>query len=319
MLIRNGTVNFFKINSRQEEKITKLIDKYREIYELFENRRFSEIPNVIFDDSNDSDEEVQEVYYIQAMQKRTIEFMDHSNYYYWLMTISKVTIGEEIDIANVEREINDRRRSVDHGDSEGIVKDAWVIYDPFRSIMLTYSPRGTINTAELKKFNNKIIDTRGVMFEVILNEDGYRRIEALDSVKQLTYKIASPEQFTNFADENRTEKADLKFAEKMRSDELEIVLKADNLSKHDIIGKLRSLFEEDEVEVKKARVDGINDGFFEPIDLVRNKLAFKDEIEYEEEFDDAAAYGFLNKAYDKHHIYLKTTYSIRNNEGENDS
>lgn len=319
MGVRHGTVNFFKISSRQEEKIRKLINKYSEIFELFENKRYSDIPNVILEDTDEEDGEVQEVYYIQAMLKRPIEFMDHTNYYYWLMTISKVTIGEEIDIANVEREINDRRRSVDHGDTEGIVKDAWVIYDPFRSIMLVYSPRGTINTAELKKFNNKIIDTRGVMFEIILNEDGYRRIEALDSVKQLAYKIASPDQFSNFSDENRTEKADLKFAEKMSSDELEIILKADSLSKQDIIRKIRSLFEEKGVEVKKARVDGINDGVLEPIDLIQNKLAFKDSIEYTDKFDDAAAYGFLNTAYDKHHNYLKTTYSIRNNEGENDS
>ncbi|WP_161568124.1 hypothetical protein [Enterococcus faecium] len=54
----------------------------------------------------------------------------------------------------------------------------------------------------------------------------------------------------------------------------------------------------------------IADGVEDTIDLIKNKLIYEGSIIFADEIDDQAAYGLLNKAYDKYYNYIKKTFQI---------
>lgn len=303
-----ATVNFFRINSKQVDKVKSLIIKMEHIYDLFIKRKYSEIPTLKIND---------EMYYIQAMSKRTQEQRYNQNYlYYWLITISRVNMNEQLAVADISKHIDERRRNIEHSDSEGPVVDTRIIFDPFRSVIAIYSQRGTINTADLKRFMCKLVNKRGIMFEIILNKSGYERLDRLDLIDEVTYKVSSPEKFKSFVNENRSELADLQFAKKMSTDEMYITLKSSGLSKTAIKNKIKSLLSNDKIKVESMKIDGLNDGVRDPIDLIKNKLIYKGYLEFEDYVDDEAVYALLNKAYDNNEEYLSSLYKISEYESE---
>lgn len=308
METKPATVNFFRVNSRSTSKVKSFVDKLEEVHQYFEQEEYERIATLEIN---------QDKYYIQAMQKRTLESNhDGKNFYYWLITISRVNIGEDIIIADLSKRIDRRRRTVDQGDAEGLVVDTRIVFDPFRLLLLSYNQRGTINNADLKRFICKLVDVRGIMLEVVLNKDGYNRLNNLDLITEVTYKVASPNKFNAFSDDSRSEHGDLKFAKVMSSDELYITLKSNGLNKRSIVSKVHELFSKEDIEVKSMRVDGINDGVRDPIELIKNKLDYKGFLEFEEVVDDHAVYGLLNKAYDTHEEYLHSIYHVVQFESE---
>lgn len=301
---RPGKVNFFKLNEGRQGGIQELKELLFNSYEHLQNREFEEMPEAIEIDDDS--------YYIQAMQKivNENERVNGDYVYYWLITISRVDMSSEVVVADLLRELDERRRPIEHTESEGLVLDLRLIFDPFREIIGIYSQKGTISTNNLRRFLCKLVDVVGLKFEIILNENGYNRLNRLDIVNEISYKIASPNNFENYADTDRSELQDMKYANEVSAEELYVVLKSDELQKESIIRKVKSITENGERNVKALKIDGITDGVQDTIDLIKNKLVYDDFIEYEDEIDDHAAYGFLNQAYQEMEGFLFEQFDI---------
>lgn len=306
---KNAKMHFFKLSSSFATSTVKLNNKLEELYNYFISKEFSKIPSIKF--GSEDDESTSEVYYIQSMEKRSLDSAEVDDYYYWLLTISKVSIGEAITIADISQEINKRRKSITHDENEGIIKGSWMIYDPWRLISVNYTPRGAVNRYEIKRFLNNLAGTRGLAYEAILTKNAYSRFDNFSNVNKFTYKLASPDKFNAFKKEERTEKQDLKFAQKMASSELEIVLSDTQLPKNVIKDKIKKLLNTEDIEIKKLTIDGLNDGERDFIDFVKNFLVFEGAIEYKDYLDDKAVFGFLNKGYDENSDYLESIYDIK--------
>ena len=291
-------VNFFKLVPGAKGGIDEFKENLSNSYDSFKKKDYDAIPTLEMNGDK---------YYIQAMEKRNIDV----GYYYWLVTISRVDLDQEIIIADITKTIDKRRREIEHSENEGIVADTRLIFDPFRNILAVYVQRGTINTSDLRKFICNLVDKKGIQFQIILNENGYKRIDKLDIVNKISYKVASPDNFKSYGDESRSEFADFKFARSFEGSELAIALSADQLEKATIKSKVKDLLSfSDDLAVKALKVDGIVNGVEDTIDLIKNRLIYSGDIEYSEDIDDKAAYGLLNKAYDTYHTYLKKIYKV---------
>lgn len=303
---KSARVNFFKVTARNMDKVNKFIRKLEEIQRYFEKRQYDKMPTLSIDEDK---------YYIHAMQKREIEeYLEGQRLYYWLLTIARVDFDREIELSNIKKNINERRRPIDHEEDEGLVLDTQIIFDPFRAIIAVYSRRGTISTANLKRFICNLVGERGIMLEVILDKDGYDRLKNFTVIDQLIYRVASPTKFDAYRNETRDEFADLRFAENFKSKELFIVLKPTG-NKESLLKKVKNLLSLDKDELKTLKVDGINDGVKDEVDLIKNKLTYRGNIRYKGTLDDQAIYGFLNQSYDEHYEYLRSRFEIYWNRG----
>lgn len=305
-----GKVEFFRVTPGRSGGVNEFREALSEIHTAFEQKEWDKIPNLPINN---------ETFYIDAMQKRIIDdkYLGE-NMYYWLVTLSKVNFDQEVVLSDVKKKINERRRKIDHGDSEGIVVDSRFIFDPFRNILAVYSKRGTVNRYELRKFICELVNIKGIQFEIILDENGYDRIDKLNIVDRVVYKVASQDNFKGYKDESRSEFGDLKFAKDADGNELKVEIRSGQLKKKKLVEKAREIFASDDIEVKSFNFEGFSDGKHETIDLVKNKLHYWGKMVVEENVDDKAAYGLLNESYDCNYKYFKKSYAIvrTENKGE---
>ncbi|HHJ9685556.1 TPA: hypothetical protein ACQN3N_001791, partial [Streptococcus pyogenes] len=71
-------------------------------------------------------------------------------------------------------------------------------------------------------------------FDIILNSDAFKRVGKLDVVNSISYTVASPTNFKEFRDDTQSENADLKFANSMLGESMQVVIKSNHLSKKNI-------------------------------------------------------------------------------------
>ncbi|NQG98126.1 hypothetical protein HO675_08540 [Streptococcus suis] len=303
MKSKQAKANFFKLSSSKESNLELFNNKIKEMYSNFQNKIYDNIPTL---DINDLQ------YYISAMQKvDSDEVVNGERLYCVLMTISRVDTKSQILLANLEKSIDSRKREVEHGENEGLVVDTRVLFDPFRQIIVVYNQRGTINNYDLQRFFCKIIEVRGLKFDIILNKEAMSRLDNLDVIKSISYTVASPDNFKTYRDDDRSESGDFKFANSISGESMKVTIASSSLTKVGIKDKIKELFSDGTLKVTSATVDGWNDGIQEPIDLIRNKLKYNGSINYKEVIDDKAVYGFLTAAYDYHYGYLKSIYNVR--------
>lgn len=304
MKSKQAIANFFKLDSSKKSNLDLFNDKIKEMYSNFQNRNYGDIPTL---DINGLQ------YYIGAMEKvDSEEVVNGERLYCVLMTVSRVDTKSQIFLANLEHTVDFRKRELKHGENEGLVVDTRVLFDPFRQILVVYNQRGAINNHDLRKFFSKIIDVRGLRFDIILNKDAMQRLDRLDVVKSISYTVASPDNFKTFRDDDRSESGDFKLANSVSGEALKVTISSSSLEKVRVRDKIRELFSSDNnVNVTSASIDGWSNGINEPIDLIKNKLKFKGQILYEEVIDDRAIYGFLIAAYDSQYEYLKSQYNVR--------
>ncbi|MGQ7688142.1 hypothetical protein ACTGUM_01410 [Streptococcus suis] len=303
MISKQAKANFFKLSSSKESNLELFNNKIKEMYSNFQNKIYDNVPTL---DINDLQ------YYISAMRKiDSDEVVNGERLYCVGMTISRVDTKSQILLANLENSIDSRKREVEHGENEGLVVDTRVLFDPFRQIIIVYNQRGTINNYDLQRFFCKIIEVRGLKFDIILNKEAMRRLDNLDVIKSISYTVASPDNFKTYRDDDRSESGDFKFANSISGESMKVTIASSSLTKVGIKDKIKELFSDGNLEVRSATVDGWNDGIQEPIDLIRNKLKYIGWINYEQVMDDEAVYGFLTTAYDCHYDYLKSIYNVR--------
>ncbi len=303
MISKQAKANFFKLSSSKESNLELFNNKIKEMYSNFQNKIYDNVPTL---DINDLQ------YYISAMRKiDSDEVVNGERLYCVVMTISRVDTKSQILLANLENSIDSRKREVEHGENEGLVVDTRVLFDPFRQIIIVYNQRGTINNYDLQRFFCKIIEVRGLKFDIILNKEAMRRLDNLDVIKSISYTVASPDNFKTYRDDDRSESGDFRFANSISGESMKVTIASSSLTKVGIKDKIKELFSDGNLEVRSATVDGWNDGIQEPIDLIRNKLKYIGWINYEQVMDDEAVYGFLTTAYDYHYDYLKSIYNVR--------
>lgn len=303
MKSKQAKANFFKLSSSKESNLELFNNKIKEMHSNFQNKIYDNIPTL---DINDLQ------YYISAMRKiDSDEVVNGERLYCVLMTISRVDTKSQILLANLENSIDSRKREVEHGENEGLVVDTRVLFDPLRQIIIVYNQRGTINNYDLQRFFCKIIEVRGLKFDIILNKEAMRRLDNLDVIKSISYTVASPDNFKTYRDDDRSESGDFKFANSISGESMKVTIASSSLTKVGIKDKIKELFSDGNLKVTSATVDGWNDGIQEPIDLIRNKLKYNGLINYEQVMDDEAVYGFLTTAYDYHYEYLKSIYNVR--------
>ena len=303
MKSKQAKANFFKLSSSKESNLELFNNKIKEMHSNFQNKIYDNIPTL---DINDLQ------YYISAMRKiDSDEVVNGERLYCVLMTISRVDTKSQILLANLENSIDSRKREVEHGENEGLVVDTRVLFDPLRQIIIVYNQRGTINNYDLQRFFCKIIEVRGLKFDIILNKEAMRRLDNLDVIKSISYTVASPDNFKTYRDDDRSESGDFKFANSISGESMKVTIASSSLTKVGIKDKIKELFSDGNLKVTSATVDGWNDGIQEPIDLIRNKLKYNGLINYEQVMDDEAVYGFLTTAYYYHYEYLKSIYNVR--------
>lgn len=299
---KQAKANFFKLNSSKKSNLGLFNKKIKEMYSNFQDKNYQSIPTLDIDGLQ---------YYVSAMQKvNSDEELGGERLYCILMTISRVDTESQILLANLENTIDSRKREVEHGENEGLVVDTRLLFDPFRQIIVVYNQRGTINNRDLQRFFSKIIEVRGLKFEIILNQKAMKRLDHLDVVKSVSYTVASPDNFKAYRDDNRTESGDFKFANSISGESIKITIKSESLAKEGIKDKIQKLLSDGSLKVTTATVDGWSNGVEEPIDLIKNKLKYKGVISYEKVMDDKAVYGFLNTAYNYYYEYLKSIYNV---------
>ena len=299
---KQAKANFFKLNSSKKSNLGLFNKKIKEMYSNFQDKNYQSIPTLDIDGLQ---------YYVSAMQKvNSDEELGGERLYFILMTISRVDTESQILLANLENTIDSRKREVEHGENEGLVVDTRLLFDPFRQIIVVYNQRGTINNRDLQRFFSKIIEVRGLKFEIILNQKAMKRLDHLDVVKSVSYTVASPDNFKAYRDDNRTESGDFKFANSISGESIKITIKSESLAKEGIKDKIQKLLSDGSLKVTTATVDGWSNGVEEPIDLIKNKLKYKGVISYEKVMDDKAVYGFLNTAYNYYYEYLKSIYNV---------
>lgn len=297
---KQGKVSFYKINSSKIDKVEKFISKLDKVYNSFKNKKYNEIPTLEINDDK---------YYIQSMQKRVLEEKFNNEYlYYWLITISRVDLESNIIVADLSKNINERRRELEHDSNEGLVVDTRILVEPYGKILAVHNKRGTIGLTDLRRFICKLIDTNGIRLDIILNEEGYEGVKNLDVASKIEYTIASPNNFKAFKDDTRSELYDLNVANSLGGDDMKVSISSKHLKKEKLFDKIRAIFfaGENEVEVKNFKIEGYVDGDFQVIDMIKNKLIYRGDIEYDEKIgiDDRAVFGLLNKAYDYYSDFL---------------
>ncbi|HEP1411054.1 TPA: hypothetical protein VB440_001552 [Streptococcus pyogenes] len=298
-----ATAKFFKLNSSKESNLALFNTKIKELYANFQERNYAAIPTLEIDGLQ---------YYISAMEKvNSEEIINSERLYHLLLTISRVDTQSPIVLADTEQNIDIRKREVEHGENEGLVVETRLIFDPFRQVIVVYNQRGTINNHDLKRFFCKIINVRGLRFEIILNAEAFNRLDNLDVAQSITYTIASPDNFRSFRNDSRSENGDLKFASALSGELMKITINSASLTKRKLKEKISGIFSNENLNVTTAKIEGLKDGIFEPIDLIKNKLLYSGNIQYESTLDDRAIYAFLNTAYYYHLKYLKRMYIPR--------
>ncbi|KKF56973.1 hypothetical protein [Streptococcus uberis] len=298
-----AVAKFFKLNSSKESNLALFNTKIKELYANFQEHNYAAIPTLEIDELQ---------YYVSAMEKvNSEESINGERLYHLLLTISRVDTKSQVVLANIEQSIDIRKREIEHGENEGLVVDTRLIFDPFRQIIVVYNQRGTINNHDLARFFCKVIDVRGLRFEIILNAEAFNRLDNLDVAQSVTYTIASPDNFKSFRDDSRSENGDLKFASALSGESMKITISSASLTKRKLWEKISGILSNENLKVTTAKVAGLKDGIFEPIDLIKNKLLYSGNIQYENTLDDRAIYAFLNTAYYYHFEYLKRMYTPR--------
>lgn len=300
---REASVSFFKLTPGDNGGVDEFKGYVRDVYSKLEAKNYDDIEDVKIGE---------DVYYIESIQKRSLdEKINGSNTFYYLICLSRIELNNDVEIGDASIKIRERRRrKAETKDTEGLIVERRIVFDPYREIITTYNQRGSINNQDLRRFISKSVDIRGISLEIILNKEGYDRLVNLDETTVIKYTVASPNKFQAFKDDNRSEHKDLEYAQYFSAEKVKVELEAAQLNNRSVLSKVKSLMKpknKDE-NVSTLIVEGYKDGEFDKIDLIKNKLIYKGNIYYDEQLDDHAIFGFLNEAYDNFSEYLHEIY-----------
>lgn len=300
-ITRSKKVNFFRLVGGRQGGTEDFRQKIEETYEYLKTKKFSLIKTLTINDDK---------YYIEAMNKLALPKENDVELYCWLIDISRVDVNQEIAIADITKEIDKRRTTIEADEFTGPIVDSQIIFDPFRNVIGVLNNRGGVSLSTLKRFISMLIEKKGIKLEIILDEEGIKKIGKLDIATSVSYTVAAPDKFTSFRDDSRSEFGDMAYANFLSGNELKIEVRSEGLKKDNLANKVRALFSSEDVSIKTMKVDGMMDGREETIDLIKNKLVYTGWLTFEEKIKIKDAFDFLTVAYLDKYKYIKKYYSI---------
>ncbi|WGI19901.1 hypothetical protein [Latilactobacillus sakei] len=314
-VFKSKRVYFYRVNLGKRTNGDSFQTNVISAYDKFYRRDYSDAPEATING---------ERIYISAMSK-VVDFddekLENEDFYFSpyaiLINIARVDPSKEVEYGVLTNQVDERRKTLgevadidDSGDNIGPLVNTQIIYDPFRRVLARKRSTGDLSNYLLCKFIKAAFDVKGISFEIMLNKKGMTDIDKFTSVYEAEYKIAAPDNFKSYANDDRSEFGDIKFASDVNSEAYKIVLTGANLTKKNLKTKLKNILTEDSFEVKMAQITGLTDGQESTVDLIKNKLVYDGRVEFENKVTIKDFFNLLEFAYKEEFNFIKTMYKL---------
>lgn len=269
------------------------------IFSNFKKQRYSSIPEI---------ENLNGYHlYVSGMKREMIgtDVIDNKGIarYLYAMNISAINPSETIVYGDLTKKVNEREHTVskDENGKElddnqvGPLSDTQIVIDPSRRFIGSVRGLGRLNSYFIQKFLQNLFKTSAMRFDVVPNRKSIEDVKKLNTTQKLSFRVASPDNFQSFADENDAEMNDVKFAQSFKANEYTIILDSSNFPKRKLVKKVKYLLNSS--ETKSLKVEGINDGQEEQLDLFKNKLIYDGEVIYRKDITARDYMDFLIYGY----------------------
>lgn len=278
-------VYFYRLNPGKRTDYSELQTKIITLYNEFFNRDYSNAPDVTING---------ERIFISAMSKfeTKIEIdTDGESFmgYALLLNIQRVDPHRDVEYGVLTKSVYERRKTLKAEESDssnddiGPLVNTEILFDPFRRIICRTRNDGDLSNYLLTKFIKQAFDIKGAKLDIILDQKGLDAIDSLDATTLLKISVSSPDNFNKLTDDSRNEFAEMKMAKQFNTEKYSMVLSGPNLKKARIKKKLKEMLAEDEkYKVEQAEIEGLDNGNFEPVNLIKNKLIYSGAIHYRE-------------------------------------
>ncbi|MFA9493374.1 hypothetical protein [Streptococcus sp. E17BB] len=213
---------------------------------------------------------------------------------YVLFTIAKVNTDEDIKIDDIKSQ---KRDIVHKEETQGLATDAQFLYDFKNGILIQRRGQGLTNIDELRRFIacKLNIGFTYLNFALIKDKKGIEKLNEMNQVHDLIFKVALPKNLSLFADDVKDIEAGIELAKKLEADSIEMRVRGMKLDKggiKNLFGILKSYKDNEAMGLDKLSIYGDN----EIIDLVTHKLNYY-KVLIVEELTNKIIYDFLEEAY----------------------
>ncbi|ONG03050.1 hypothetical protein BVG98_00390 [Lacticaseibacillus rhamnosus] len=148
---------------------------------------------------------------------------------------------------------------------------------------------------------------------MILDGQSTTDIDGLDLLLEFSYAVASPDNFSAFANNAQSEFKDLEAASDMNSQTIKVVMMGPDLTKRKAKKKIDELLStQSGLETKTAVVKGIADGSEKEMDFIKNRLKYDGTINYDSKKGITIKdyFNLLSWAYQQKMNFLKARYNL---------
>ncbi|WP_436669571.1 hypothetical protein [Lactiplantibacillus plantarum] len=234
----------------------------------------------------------------------------------YVLNISNVQPGADINYADIELPVDERAKKVDknkvldkseHEDKVGPLTNTQVVLDPSRRIVGTCSGQGRLNKWFITKLLKELLKTHAMKLNVILDKQGIEDIKNLEITNSIEYAISSPDNFKEYKDVNSTERADLAFANYFNGNKVSLLISSENMPKRKVLKKVKSLLSDD--YIRKVKVTGMEDGVESIVDPIKHKLAYVGKVTDTGAPTTKDYVNFLRYGYLQVYPFIKATYN----------
>jgi len=288
-----------------------------EVYTRFQAEKYDEIPELTIDGV---------AYYISAIQKLSFDVFvsykqETEEQYCYAVNIANVNSSQQIKYGDLSKVVNEREEVIDLSDDNvdmskvGPLSDTQFLIDPFYAVIAMGRTIGGTNMWALKKFLSQLFSARGIRLAYIPDTKGIDSIDGMSLLTSISYKVSKTGDVKDKKKESRSEMGDIKTARELEADDFEVRMKATSMNKGKAKNKIKSLFsmnnEFDKVE--SIQVEGIQNGQEVLYDLIKNKLCYRGNIE----FDDTKGvtirnnFDYLSLAYDDKLEFIRKNLTVR--------
>lgn len=273
MKFKTTNYDFFQLNYVSDEedknikKNVKLNESLANSLKSYEENKVTEVNFVkCFDDTYVG---------INYIEKVTLE----EDTYYWSLCLSRVDTSKEAVINDVNMAVNEGRKVYAESRDEGLTIDTAIVFNPFNGVVIIPRNRGGVNPNLLLKFFELISRKSGGFLSIIINNTSINNLKNIDSLQSVEFSIKRLIDASKLRNKNRSKRGDRKIIDKLKAKTMKVSFFSDYLSVKDTVNYLKeviSMNNDGNKEVTKMVVNGKNGEDFQVIDLVNDKLIFKD-------------------------------------------
>ncbi|MBM6413523.1 hypothetical protein [Lacticaseibacillus paracasei] len=300
-----------------------------DLWKVFEKKQYSKVPEFIIDDNK---------VYVSSMEKVPLgdQILPGGKVletFALMMNIQRVNPNEPVRFGDLTMRPDIRLKTLSN-ELEGMQKDSPrakelmkqiddgnigplinspVLYDPFRRILLRVRQSGDLTNQQLMRFFKRGFNCPGAFLQMILDGQSTTDIDGLDLLLEFSYAVASPDNFSAFANNAQSEFKDLEAASDMNSQTIKVVMMGPDLTKRKAKKKIDELLStQSGLETKTAVVKGIADGSEKEMDFIKNRLKYDGTINYDSKKGITIKdyFNLLSWAYQQKMNFLKARYNL---------